>query len=257
MVGIVGPWAFSVAQVGNTWLARNAHGEGLVMATHGGPPTVVSSAALTAAVSGYNTDPARGLLDTELFTHQWENHVFTAVTFPGAATWVYDHLEQAWARRGAWSPATGSYGVWGPRVQTTVYGHHLTGDRTTGQLADLSAAALTELDGAPIRRLRRAPALVNEKKRAPIDQLEILMDVGLGVQAGPGAPPTLLLRVSDDGGRTWSNELRASTGSAGAWRTRVYWTRLGLVNDAVIEVTYSDPVPCRLVDAYVNNLEAA
>jgi hypothetical protein len=121
----------------------------------------------------------------------------------------------------------------------------------------MDGAYTTELDGTGIRRLRRAPALISEKKRAPIDQLEILMDVGLGVQAGQGAPPTLMLRVSDDGGRTWSNELRASTGAAGAWRTRVYWTRLGLFNDAVAEVTYTDPVPCRLVDAYLNNIEAA
>jgi hypothetical protein len=118
----------------------------------------------------------------------------------------------------------------------------------------------TETDGTAIRRLRRAPALVNERKRAPIDQLELLMDVGLGGLGGQpasAAAPDIRLRVSDDGGRTWGNDLRAATGATGAWRTRVYWPRLGLFNDAVLEVSYTDLVPCRLVDAYVNNLESA
>jgi hypothetical protein len=259
-VGIVGPWAFAVAQVGNVWLGRNGHGEGLVMETHGGAPTVLSSAAAATAAARASAANPRGATEVELVTHQWEGHVFTAVTDPAGgagATWVYDHTEQGWARRGTWNPATSTYGIWAPRVHAAVYGVHVTGDRTTGQLAYLSADVSTELDGTPIRRLRRAPALVSEKKRAPIDQLEILMDVGLGVQTGQGASPTLLLRVSDDGGRTWSNQLRASTGAAGAWRQRVYWTRLGLFNDAVLELTSSDPVPCRLVDAYVNNLESA
>jgi hypothetical protein len=257
MIGIVGPWAFTTAQVGNLWLARNAHGQGLLMETHGGPPTVVSSRSLAAATTTYSHLVARGLYATELLSHQLDAHAFTAVTFPDAgATWAYDHLEQSWARRGGWDAATGQYGIWPPRVQALAFGVHITGDRTTGQLAHMNVAWQTELNGAPIRRLRRAPALVHEKQRAPIDQLEVLMDVGLGEQAGQGAPPTLLLRVSDDGGRTWSTELRASTGAAGAWRQRVYWTRLGLANDAVIELTYSDPVPCRLVDAFVNNAEA-
>jgi hypothetical protein len=255
VIGIVGPFAFSVAQAGNSWVARNQSGQGLLVMTHGGPPESLSSRAMASAVSGYSRDG--GLADTEIVHHQLDAHLFTNVTFPRGGTWSYDHIEQSWARRGQWNPQTGTYGIWAPRAHVMAFGKHLVGDRVTGTIAEMDASFATELDGAGIRRLRRAPALLSEKRRAPIDQLEVLMDVGLGVQAGQGSAPEVLLRVSDDGGRSWSNELRASTGRAGAWRTRVYWTRLGLFNHAVAELTFSDPVPFRMVDAYVNNVEAA
>jgi hypothetical protein len=256
LVGIVGPWAFSVAQVGNVWLAKNANGLGLLVETTGGPPTTISSRGLAAALTTYSHVSDRGLVDTELLTHQFDAHVFTALTVPQTGTtWVYDHLEAGWHRRGQWHPETGQYGVWAPRVHAVAFGQHIVGMRGSGQLAAMDPLYPLEIDGTPMRRLRRPPALVNEKKRAPIDQLEILMDVGLGPSTAEGPPPELLLRVSDDGGRTWGNSLRASTGAAGAWGTRVYWTRLGSLQHAAIELTYSDPAPCRLVDAYVNNLE--
>lgn len=255
VIGIVGPFAYAMAQAGNVWLARNQAGQGLLVMTHGGPPESLSSRAMASAVAGYSRNG--GLADTELVHHQLDAHLFTNITFPRNGTWCYDSVEQSWTRRGKWNPQTGSYGIWMPRCHVMAFGKHLVGDRDTGIIAELDPSFATELDGTGIRRLRRAPALVTEKRRVPIDQLEVLMDVGLGVQLGQGAPPTVLLRVSDDGGRTWSNELRASTGAAGAWRTRVYWTRLGLFQHAVAELTYADPVPFRLVDAYVNNLEAA
>jgi hypothetical protein len=255
VIGIVGPFAYAVAQAGNVWLARNQAGQGLLVMTHGGPPESLSSRAMASAVTTYSRNG--GLADTEIVHHQTDAHLFTNITFPRGGTWSYDSVEQSWTRRGKWNPATGSYAIWQPRCHGMAFGKHLVGDRTTGVIAEMDASFATELDGTGIRRLRRTPALLSEKRRAPIDQLELLMDVGLGVQSGQGAPPTVLLRVSDDGGRTWSNELRASTGAAGAWRTRVYWTRLGLFQHAVAEFTYSDPVPFRVVDAYLNNLEAA
>jgi hypothetical protein len=254
-VGVVGPWAWTMAQAGNLWMARNAHGHGLLMQTTGGPPGPFSSRAMSAAAAIYNHIGGHGLDDVGLLTHQYDHHVFTAVTFPRVpATWVYDHLEQSWARRGVWDAATGQYGAWAPCAHVLAFGNHLVGDRTSGSLWHMHGTFGTEMDGTAIRRLRRAPALLTERKRAPIDQLELLMDVGV---AGQAAAPAARLRVSDDRGRTWSNELRASTGAAGAWATRVYWTRLGLVQDAVIELTYTDVQPARVLDAYVNNLEAA
>jgi len=255
VIGIVAPFAYAVAQAGQVWLARNQAGQGLLVITHGGPPEALSSRAMASAVATYSR--AGGLADTEIVHHQTDAHLFTNITFPRNGTWCYDHIEQSWTRRGRWNPQTGSYGIWTPRCHVMAFGKHLVGDRDTGTVAEMDVSFATELDGTGIRRLRRPPALIREKRRGPIDQLELLMDVGLADQTGPGAAPVVLLRVSDDGGRTWSNELRASTGPAGAWRTRVYWTRLGLFNHAVAEFTFSDPVPFRVVDAYVNNIEAA
>jgi hypothetical protein len=255
VIGIVGPFAYAVAQVGNVWLSRNQAGQGLLVQTRGGAPESVSSRAMATAVAGYSRNG--GLADTEILHHQTDAHLFTNLTFPRGGTWCYDQTEQSWTRRGHWNPQTGRYDPWAPRCHVMAYGKHLTGDRTTGMIAEMDPSFATELDGTGIRRLRRTPALVSEKRRTSIDQIELLMDVGLADQTGQGAAPTVMLRISDDAGLTWGNELRASTGAAGAWRTRVYWTRLGLINHAVAEFTFSDPVPFRVVDAYVNNLESA
>lgn len=255
VLGIVGPFAYATAQVGNIWVSRNQAGQGLLVATQGGTPQLVSSQAMATAVSQYSRNG--GLADTEILHRQTDHHIFSNVTFPRGGTWTYDHTEQVWTRRGQWDPKTNQYQMWAPRCHCLAFGKHLSGDRTSGILAEMDVAYSTELDGSGIRRLRRAPALLAEKKRAPIDQVELHLDVGIGPQQGQGAPPTALLRVSDDGGRTWSHELRASTGAAGASRTRVYWTRLGLYHDAVVELTYSDPVPCRIANAFLNNFEAA
>jgi hypothetical protein len=254
LMGIVGPFAYATTQLGTLWIGRNQSGQGLLVNAHGGAPEVLSSRAMASAVSTYSSHG--GLVDTEIIQHTTDAHVFTNVTFPRGGTWTYDHLEQAWHRRGRWNASTNQFDIWQPRCHVMCFGKHLTGDRNSGIVSEMDPLFATERDGEGIRRLRRAPAIVSEQRRGPIDQIELLMDVGLGAQSGQGAPPTVRLRVSDDGGRTWGNELTASTGAAGAYRTRVYWTRLGLFHDAVCEVTYSDPVPFRVVDAYVNNFEA-
>lgn len=64
--------------------------------------------------------------------------------------------------------------------------------------------------------------------------------------------PLVYLRWSDDGGHTWSSYYSRSAGQAGAYRTRVVWRRLGRARIRTYEVSCSEPIPIRLVDAYIN-----
>jgi hypothetical protein len=63
--------------------------------------------------------------------------------------------------------------------------------------------------------------------------------------------PQANLRRSDDGGHTWSNLYSVDCGTAGNYRTRAIWRRLGRSRDRVYELSVSDPVPWRVVDAYL------
>jgi len=61
-----------------------------------------------------------------------------------------------------------------------------------------------------------------------------------------------MLRWSDDGGHTWSNEHWSSMGAIGAYGTRTFWRRLGMTNklrDRVYEVSGTDPVKIAIVGA--------
>src|SRR2546425_1673706 len=191
-----------------------------------------------------------------MMIYQDRGHTFSNIAFPSApATWSFDMEGQNWAERGKWNAPMQKFDPWAPRVHVDAFGKHLVGDRSTGTIWSMDSTFTTDTDGNGIRRLRRAPAIIQEHARLPFDQLELLMDVGLGTATGQGSDPQAMLRVSQDGGRTFGNERQASIGRIGEYRKRVYWTRLGANPDAVIEVTWSDPSPVRVIDAFVNNAE--
>jgi hypothetical protein len=65
--------------------------------------------------------------------------------------------------------------------------------------------------------------------------------------AAPGYNPEAMLRWSDDGGHTWSNEHWSSMGRIG-----VFWRRLGMtlkLRDRVYEVSGTDPVKIAIMGA--------
>jgi len=102
------------------------------------------------------------------------------------------------------------------------------------------------------RRLRRTPHLSNENLRVFYTKFELDLDRGIGLTTGQGSDPQVMLRWSDDGGHTWSNEHWVSAGKVGEYRKRAIWRRLGQGRDRVFEVTVSDPVAWNLVQAWLD-----
>jgi hypothetical protein len=68
-----------------------------------------------------------------------------------------------------------------------------------------------------------------------------------------GYTPQAMLRWSNDGGSTWSNEYWTTIGKQGKYLNRAIWRRLGFSRDKVFEVSISDPVKAVIVSA---NLKA-
>jgi hypothetical protein len=66
--------------------------------------------------------------------------------------------------------------------------------------------------------------------------------------------PQAMLRWSNDGGSTWSNEHWTSIGKIGKYKNRAIWRRLGMARDRIFEVVVSDPVKAVIVSA---NLKAS
>jgi hypothetical protein len=70
--------------------------------------------------------------------------------------------------------------------------------------------------------------------------------------AAPGYDPQVMLRWSDDGGHTYSNEHWSSIGKIGAYGHRTFWRRLGMtlkLRDRVYELSGTDPVKIAIVGA--------
>lgn len=245
-VGIAAPW--SVAQVGDAlaWLSRSEEGHGIVVMASGYTAQRISTHAVEFALRRYPT-----ITDAEGFGYEQDGHLFYVLSFPTAeATWVYDRSTGFWSERGKWVAAKGRFTTWDPRVHLLAFGRHLVGSRTSGDVGVLDPTVSTELDGTAIRRIRRAPGLNREHEWMVYPKLEIYVEPGLG---DPQSQPTVTLRWSDDGGKTFSGGLQAiaDAGAMGRFRQRVVWRRLGRSRDRVFEVEMSDPIPWRIVDAYL------
>jgi hypothetical protein len=61
--------------------------------------------------------------------------------------------------------------------------------------------------------------------------------------------PQAMLRWSNDGGSTWSNEHWTGIGQMGKYKNRAIWRRLGMARDRVFEVVVTDPVNMVIISA--------
>jgi hypothetical protein len=247
--GIAG--TFCAAQVGNNviWLAQNAQGDRTVVKAQGISTQKISTYAIDDALETLDS-----VSDAECFCYQERGHLFWVLNLPSAdKTIVYDDTEGQWHDRGDWDVDTNQYTVDRPRVHAPIYNRHLVGDRNSGAIYTQSIALSTTADGDGIRRVRRTPGLQSEQSPMRNDSLRLFIEPGLALQSGQGSDPSLALRYSDDGGKTWSNELVRSAGAVGQYKHVVEWNRLGMSRyPRVYELVTSDPVPFRILGAWRN-----
>lgn len=250
--GIVAP--FSLAFTGGLgfWLSQNKDGAGIVVSTQGYAPQKISTPEIDTAIASYQRRSI--ITDAEALVCQIDGHTWYVLRFPAAnATWMYDLTTAKWFGLGKWNAALTRFDAWAPRVHLYAFGKHLVGDASTSTIAEMDVSFGSEADGSVVRRLRRGSTLVNELHRIPIRRFELLLEMGLGLQRGQGSNPQILFRGSADGGKTWSTERQMAAGLVGQYSRRAFVTRLGAPRLFVPEVTVSDPIPWRLVDAFLNN----
>lgn len=107
-----------------------------------------------------------------------------------------------------------------------------------------------------LRAFRALPQGQNQLNRTFQHTLVLDGQAGVGLDGiAQGDNPQVMLRWSDDGGHTWSNEHWRSLGRIGVTGHRTYWRRLGStekLRDRVYEVSITDPVKRALIDAYID-----
>jgi hypothetical protein len=241
---------FSAAVLDGTviWLAHNQNGQNQVVAASGYVPTRISNHAMEWQISRYPR-----VDDATAWVYEDQGHPFYVLNFPTAgATWVYDKSTQQWHQRDTWIAETNTSTAWHPQCHTFAFGKHLVGDRNAPTIYQMDVSFGLDVDGRAIRRVRRAPMLVKEEDRLFLGRFRLQMEVGLGTQAGQGSDPQVLLRWSKDGAQTWGNYRTRSAGRIGQFSTLVDWERNGMARQPVAEITVSDPIPWRVVNAFIN-----
>jgi hypothetical protein len=250
--GIIAP--ASLTKLDNTlfWIDQDDRGQGIVRRLNGYTPVRVSNFAVEFAMQSYAK-----ISDAVGYSYQDQGHSFLVLYFPTPSkTWVYDVATGLWHERQFLNPNTGQTMAHRSQCHAFAFGRHLVGDWQTGNIFDMNISYLTDF-GNSIQRIRRSPAVSKENEWLRHHSLEVDVETGLGPQpplldpAGNPRGPLLNLRFSDDGAKTWSNLQPRDCGQAGKFKTRVIWRRLGRSRQRVYELSASDAVPWRVVDAYL------
>jgi len=240
--------AFSVARLGNSfaYLSKNNRGTAQIVQMNGYVPERISTHAVENSLSG------KTITDAVAWTYQIEGHEVYVISFPSIQlTWCYDIASKMW-HKWLYTNNLGQYERCRGNCAAVFQGYVLVGDYSNGKIYHLDKNIYTD-DGQNVRRLRRAPHLVADFQREYFDELQIQFQPGVGLSTGIGEDPQAMLRWSNDGGSTWSNEHWTSIGRMGKYTNRAIWRRLGTARDRIFEVSVSDPVKCVIVSA---NLKA-
>lgn len=247
--GIAARW--SCARMGNSfaYVSRNNRGEAMIVRMNGYFPERISTHAVENTLVGQNVSTALA------WTYQLEGHEVYVVTFPdigdNGITWAYDNTTGAW-HKWLYTNNQGEYERHRGNCCAFFAQKVLVGDYQNGKVYALDLTFYTD-DGQMIRRVRRAPHITSDLQRQYFHELQIQFQPGVGLDLGTGENPQAMLRWSNDGGSTWSNEHWTTIGKEGHYKNRAIWRRLGWSRDRIFEVVVTDPVKAVIVSA---NLKA-
>tara|TARA_R110000868_G_scaffold80547_1_gene228843 strand:+ start:2892 stop:4436 length:1545 start_codon:yes stop_codon:yes gene_type:complete len=280
--------AFSVAKMDNGvfWLGKDARGGGIVYRANGYQGQRISTHAVEWQIQQYGN-----VSDAVAYTYQQDGHSFYVLTFPSAnATWVYDIATQSWHERAGW--VNGVFTRHRSNCQMSFNSEIVVGDYQNGKVYafDLDVYADDGQIQRWLRSWRALPTGQNNLNRTAHHTLQLDCESGVGLngidpldtvnaldavirlttESGDylttedgvylidqistvlGANPKVMLRWSDDGGHTWSNEHLAEMGRIGQYGRRVFWRRLGMtmkLRDRVYEISGTDPVKVVIMGA--------
>ena len=181
------------------------------------------------------------------YWYQGEGHIFYVLTFPSDNKTFELNLTT-----GFWN--TRARGIADSRHRgncSAFYkGKWIVGDFENGKLYEIDYNTFTE-DTEVMRAIRRTQCVHQNRERLFHHELDIDFETGVGLVTGQGSDPLAMLRYSDDGGHTWSNERTQSIGKIGEYWQRARWRRLGTSRNRIYEVCVSDAVKRNIINAYL------
>ena len=241
---------YSIAKMDNQiyWLGKDARGQGMVYRAAGYIGQRISTHAIEWQLQEYSD-----ISDAVGYTYQQDGHSFYVLNFPTAnTTWVFDVATGAWHERASFS--NGNLNRHRGNCQMFYNATNVVGDYQNGKIYELDLNNYSD-DGEPqkwLRSWRALPTGANNLARTIQHSMQLDCETGVGLNLGQGSDPQVMLRWSDDGGHTWSNEHWKSMGKIGRSGYRTIWRRLGAtmkIRDRVYEVSGTDPVRIYIMGA--------
>jgi hypothetical protein len=250
-IGCAAPYSIAKMDNGLFWLGKDARGQGIVYRANGYTGQRISTHAVEWQIQQYED-----MSDAIGYTYQQDGHSFYVLIFPQAdTTWVYDVATQAWHERAGFD--NGDFTRHRSNCQAFFQGDVLVGDYENANVYSFDLSDFSDNGSVQkwLRSWRALPTSQNNLKRSAQHSLQLDLETGVGLNLGQGSDPQVMLRWSDDGGHTWSNEHWVSIGKIGEFYRRAIWRRLGMtmkIRDRVYEVSGTDPVKIAIIGAELN-----
>ena len=236
----------SLAVNGNTvtFIASGHQYGKCVMAAVGTQFTRISEDWLDEKLDSEDTTSCRA------FTYAHGGHSFYVLQLDTLGqTWCYDGEFKEWHQRCSRSYVSGLEIQW--RVRGLGYWHEkfyaFTGD---GGMYLFGPTYWWEdypqRKKVPVVRHRQTPAIMSDNRPFIIE--EVAIECNSGSCPDQMADPKVLLEVSKDGGETYGNVRTAAFGKTGHFSHRVRFHALGMVRQAVLRVTFSEPMDFVITD---------
>jgi hypothetical protein len=276
---------FSLVRLGNSfaYVSRNNRGQGQIMQMEGYIPKRISTHAVEATLAN------QYISDAISWTYQLEGHEIYVTTFPTLnLTWAYDTTTEMW-HKWLYTASDGTYQRHRGNCCAVFQGLVMVGDYANGKIYSLDKKNYTDdgqnirrLRRAPHLvsdfqrqyfdelQIQFQPGVGTTGLSAPNGDIYIGLNYIIYPNAtfliGPNENfiigqqnnvtvnstttyPQAMLRWSNDGGSTYSNEHWVTIGQLGKFRNRAIWRRLGTARDRIFEVSITDPVNAVIISA--------
>jgi hypothetical protein len=220
----------AVAKADNTvfWLAP----DNTVRALRGGTPQIISDHAVSNLIEAWS-DPSA----TSAFVVSFRGHTFFVLRNPDGCVAI--------------DAATGlpfelvSYEMdtWRVGCAEFVWNGTVLGDAENGAIYRLDPDAFDE-NGEPHVREWVSSTMNPSGSPFTLDEVEIDIEVGVGLVSGQGSNPVVWMKASRDSGESWGARMEREIGARGDRELRVVWEDFGQfpTHGGAISMGISDPV---------------
>lgn len=246
--GCAAPFTAIIFDNSLTWMGQDDRGGAIVWRAQGYQATRISTQAIEKKIAT-SSNP----VESYAYTYFEQGHAFYCLQVKGLdSTLACDaSTGYLWHEKSYRNPRTNQNEQHRAGCHVYFNNINLVGDRELG-IVYRQSLDIYDDNGDEIIRVRISPHIQDEKRLISLCIFELDVEAGRALQFGQGSNPQLMMKYSDDGGFTWSNERWVSIGMAGRYKSRARWTRCGSAVDRVWWVSFSDPIFTQINDAYLN-----
>lgn len=189
----------------------------------------------------------RNVTDAWAFSYSQEGHNFYCLN-TDKGTFCHDAATGTWHSR-----ISDGLPYWRMGGAVTTWNDAFWTDYTSGKVYRPSFESYTE-DGDAIAMEIELPTIEGGRELKTLYAFELMAETGVG--NGAVTDPQVMLRYSDDGGRTYSNEMWRSLGRTADFKRRAIWRRVGpRFRERSLLLRFTDPCR-RFVFGYWADIQA-